>query len=905
MSQINTDLRQRADEIVAGLKKRSLNAAIKRIAKGKDHWAKKDAIARFCQWNEQVPVLWAMLRAGHLEVDDVQLWEALSQDVTTIDHEDVIKLLSGIASVDHFLNSSVPNWSGDLDRIISAVYTRDPAPLVAAMEGFSPDVKRGVATLRLRFGDISREDLPHDAAWWAKALAQMHLKHYGIGVNAGSAKGAHRYVIWPARGHDDEKYGLDLWVPDTNRPSVRFYDYLTLFTTLEAWRAAVLALASQQDYGLSLPLALDAFAVADVPTLAKCLKAMSDPDVSAWEVLEHVRTDLGPAELGALTEALDGLGKDRIADIATALTIKKLSAAGEPISPGLMERLNFSGYESGYGSGYGKFFEARERYQEVLELLPRDVVRAKLIQQLTKAPYYRERALPFVAAFVDDDPKDPLWEAALDCLGHQASKHTALTHWMLAAKGVALLTKVHGVEGMDRLAAAWDRLTQERSDGKAGIQMRNGLGWALIEALLNLAKDGVAWPERHDRFLRYNLWGAGHDGYDYHHYISEPLEQALKGLPEDRLIAVFKRGLDPAQNPGFNRPFGSMRGDHIPDIVIQMGLQRLVTDGDKIRHPYHNWMKYLPHSDWLGERIDPFLKMAVRQGLPALIASAFKDSTGQERWEAIERAAAGPDPKSQTQTLPEEPIARLQALCEQVLDQNPGLKTSIIYGMRRLDDEVPGPDTINRTGGLPIGVTRKTWPRDDDGLFMHAITLDLTQMGHERPTKGRFKKARALALFVKNLDDNEAWEPYNDWVKVLALTDKEIAQGVPDVDGWELWEERADADDDPGNVVEIVAVPIPQNMGDTVAQNTRDAIHKLAGGLPGDIGDYPNYIQDDPWMDMGYDDEDFEDDEDNESGALDEPGEYVFQFDERLVYMNLGDMGMMYVFTNTAFWQCY
>lgn len=34
-------------------------------------------------------------------------------------------------------------------------------------------------------------------------------------------------------------------------------------------------------------------------------------------------------------------------------------------------------------------------------------------------------------------------------------------------------------------------------------------------------------------------------------------------------------------------------------------------------------------------------------------------------------------------------------------------------------------------------------------------------------------------------------------------------------------------------------------------------------------------------------------------------GEFLMQFDEQFVYMNLGDMGIMYVFADTAFWQCH
>ena len=40
-------------------------------------------------------------------------------------------------------------------------------------------------------------------------------------------------------------------------------------------------------------------------------------------------------------------------------------------------------------------------------------------------------------------------------------------------------------------------------------------------------------------------------------------------------------------------------------------------------------------------------------------------------------------------------------------------------------------------------------------------------------------------------------------------------------------------------------------------------------------------------------------------GDEDSGGEFLFQFDEALAYTNLGDSGVMYVFDDTAFWQCH
>ena len=893
---IHVESRQRAEAIVAGLKTRSLNAAIKRVHKARDAYRKKEAIERFCEWGERVPVLWAMVRAGHLEVDDPHLWSALSDDLSTVDHQDAITLLSGVMAIDPAMcQGSAPGWPESLDVIACGLYARAPGPLVEAAAGFSADVARGFATVRLRFGDIARDALPGDPDDWAARLAEHHLERYGLGMQVVDAAGPHRYVRWPARGSDDPKYGVDLWVQRTNRPSVRFYEYIGLYTTLDRWREAVLARVRGKRHGVDLALALDAFAIADVPTLADLFNAMISPKVRAWAVLDELRDDLSPTDLLQLIERLEEHGRDRIADVAAAVAVKRLTAANEPVPEAFLKRLRFAGYESGYGSGYGTFFEARERYLDALQQLPEGDVRAKMIAQLTGGPY-PERPLPFVADYLTDAPDDPLWEAALTCLSRGGDRHHVLSHWMIVAHGMARLPDVLGLDGFNWLAAAWDQLVTDPPPDKTAEKLRDGLAWALIAALASLADQEIAWPEAHDRFLRFDLWEAGREDHAYLHYVNDDLARALTGLPADRLAAVFERGLDPERNPAFTRPFGCMRGEHITDLVIQMGLNRLVSDGDKARQPYQDWYARLPSSDWLGERLDPFLKLAMWQGLPEIVINAFKQHIWGTRWEALQAA----QPKDAEPELPSEPVARLAALCAQVLDDHPELSYTTLYALRSID-EPPAADAINRVEGLPIGVTRETWPRDGGELFMHVLTIDLDQLEDARPTSGGFEDARALALFLRSPGYNEAWEPGNDWVRVLPLTDEDLANGVPDVTDWDLWEESNDAPEaGDGRTLEVVPILLPQNMGDDVPTATREAIRKLAYGLPGEAGGYPEYIQDDPMMYAW----DGEDDEGGEGGGT-APDEFVLQFDERLAGVNLGDMGMMYVFTNTAFWQCY
>lgn len=167
---------------------------------------------------------------------------------------------------------------------------------------------------------------------------------------------------------------------------------------------------------------------------------------------------------------------------------------------------------------------------------------------------------------------------------------------------------------------------------------------------------------------------------------------------------------------------------------------------------------------------------------------------------------------------------------------------------------------------------------------MHVLTLDLDEAGPERPRSGAFASARALALFVENPSSNEAYAPGNEHAVVLALTDDELADGVPEVEGWADWEESSDVEpDDKGRTLEVVPIQVPIGGGDRIPEATRTELARLAANLPGRVGGHPLWIQSE------------------ERGA----GEFVLQCDERLASINLGDMGRLYVFTDTAFWQCY
>lgn len=179
-------------------------------------------------------------------------------------------------------------------------------------------------------------------------------------------------------------------------------------------------------------------------------------------------------------------------------------------------------------------------------------------------------------------------------------------------------------------------------------------------------------------------------------------------------------------------------------------------------------------------------------------------------------------------------------------------------------DGTPGPREINRIGGKPIGVDAKSWPRHEGKALSHLVTVDLATL--DLPF---VPKNRALAVFCLDPDDNEAFEPNNPYTRVVLLSAQDIGKG------------------EPAEVPEHAQLPA-----------YRLETSALDGESRTYFGGAPKWIQGDPTRDAG-------DDFVQSMQKAMEMGGFYLQFDERLVPMNLGDAGVMYVFERTAFWQCH
>jgi hypothetical protein len=125
---------------------------------------------------------------------------------------------------------------------------------------------------------------------------------------------------------------------------------------------------------------------------------------------------------------------------------------------------------------------------------------------------------------------------------------------------------------------------------------------------------------------------------------------------------------------------------------------------------------------------------------------------------------------------------------------------------------------------------------------------------------------------------------------VLTITDEQLASGENDT--MVLEGERATR-------MEVVCVTVPRLVFldprsgyselDPEVEGAVRALRKAVASAHGRVLGLPFYIQSSP-------------DEHDDGG---EPGQFLAQFDERLVNINTGDMGLIYMFTGGVFMQCH
>lgn len=372
---------------------------------------------------------------------------------------------------------------------------------------------------------------------------------------------------------------------------------------------------------------------------------------------------------------------------------------------------------------------------------------------------------------------------------------------------------------------------------------------AMIGVLAGAAERGEDVDHKWDEWLNFN---AVHKKYDYP-YLRPLLFKAVYHLPRERAVAVLTRELD--RESTFGRAFRYLAA-HPDPALFESAFHTLLErepslTGDDPREVQAG-LAYLPNTrsavEWL-----------LRNGAGCHMKSQFQQAVGYDTFAEIEKEL---EEEGQEPARELDKVDKLAMLADEV-----GGTGETIYVLRSLSEK-PEDAGYNRIGGLAPGVGVERWPKMDDEPMAHLYTLDVETMPELRSRVG--DQVRSVSVFCFQPNYNEAWEPYNEWTAVVYSTDAQLED-----------DELAA----PGDVLdrgmawfEPVAIEVDPGIWADQDSELREKIYQASARVLGE----PIWLQ--------Y----------PEGG-----GTFLMQFDESFAWMNLGDMGVMYVFDDTAFWQCH
>jgi hypothetical protein len=163
------------------------------------------------------------------------------------------------------------------------------------------------------------------------------------------------------------------------------------------------------------------------------------------------------------------------------------------------------------------------------------------------------------------------------------------------------------------------------------------------------------------------------------------------------------------------------------------------------------------------------------------------------------------------------------------------------------------------------------WPVRDGDRMDHLFTLDLDEMPELRQATKTLADARAACFFIENADSNRAHTPYNGETALIAISAADLARAVIVQDGHEL-------------VATAIEVPTDVAWHDPEYEIVPELVevHDAYASLPAHALGGPVFLQAPEWG-----------------------GQFLLQFSDDFADVNLGDCGVMYVFHDTAFWQCH
>ena len=845
----------------------------KKVKNARDSYAKMNVLSEYVDWGERSELLWHLTRSGDIDAAaDPQLWGELGNAYEHASPDDVAELLAQIEQFDVQdppAGASSPGAHGAQDPFMQpdpAYENPEPhysSPRLVefwphrldalAMQAYADDPEAIRARIDEYDEDIEKGirlvqrrfgeiELDEVPDATLELLADQHVVENGLPGRV--------YVI-----RDDELVEQDIstydGVPDA------FYSFVELFGSLDDWSEAVLERALSMEHGADLNRTIDGWRIANaeqLTTLLSRVSAYGEQRLELYELLVDDR-DETPDVLMEIATALADDGTPDFAEVCAVGAILQARDAGEPAPEGAEACITFDSLGTPTKRDGYVFVD---NLVAALEHLGSERARPQFLDAFD-GQYANTRPVPALKAFPDDDELfDRAFEVYEQRIEEASDPNFATTR--NAANGLSMV----GAPALERLQTA----AEATDDPIVADTYRR----ASMYILADLAEAGEAIPEEHLDVVTFTDWNPQTtDAHNFGHYVSASVQQILAALPTDKAEEVLLEDLDPGET-NWARALEGVAA--VPTSkVVNRAFEIAASEGVPGAESNFNWFERMLRE--LGEDATSEVADALAESDDPELHNAVQSVLGEDRYDELLEAAGASSAADSSKT---DKIARL---CEAYFEQNPDAERTTLTFFERLD-RPPEEGEVGRLHGAPYGVDEDSWPcrnDDEDEPMTHMFTIDLEQAPS---MKGTFEDGvGAFALYVHSPDYNEAWEPGNDQTEIRYIEKSEIEDGPYDGD-------LPAGADRQARAIDVSEVDVPKEIfaydpyGDELPKSLEEIRTNVyqssawGGGTP-------------MWLQAPQ-----------PGGGL-----FLMQFDESFAYMNLGDMGIMYIFSDTAFWQCH
>lgn len=852
-----------------GVGPEQVESLVRKMEKATDSYAKLDVFDEYdVDWGDRKPLLWALVREGHYAAwDDPAVWGELHDGVEHASAADIVAVLTKVERYDAVAKESgdepqAEEFGDDYDdEYYEDEYYDDYGyDDYGGYEQPPYESPRLVAFWPSTLDDLAMVAYAEDAELVESKAAEMSPEvqkglelvrrrfatNGKVDLPADTIEELSRVAVWsslPWRVYD--VVDGELVEAEIGRDDGEGPEvrarFLNKFATEEEWGQAVLERIFEESYGPNFRVTRPAWPLANAEQIEQMVRNIS---LHGQDFCAGVELMLQRDDKPAdLVAMARRLNEDsRWIQAEFLVIVAALRAkALGEAAPDALDLLNFRAI--GSSSKRSDYYVAKP-YAEALHVWDEADVVDRIVD-VFDGDYTAMTPFPILHAYRDNDR---LFEKALAVIEREVASEKHNSYGLNAPHhGLAMM----GAEVLPRLEAAYD-------DAELV-----GVKHVLRRAILGVLADAEeAFDAKYDRFISLTeLDGESLDEHYVGHYVTPDYEAALESLPSDRAKAAIAADL--RAEDGWIRTFRVLR-KHAGEELFDLAFGRLSRDGMPTTNGF-DYMSVFYDYDFR-QAAKPYVGPALAASKSPDFHNLIKSRFGEDEYSEM-LAEAGGESAADTSAA-----GKLRRLSAQMFEARPELDRTVVYIFSRTD-EVPD-ETLNRIHGAPFGVDE--WPLKDgdaDEPMTHMFTLDLETTPR---LKARFKdEVRAVSLFLRNPQHNSAWSPGNSETFVHFVMNDDTSE----------WSDELPKGHEAatGFTVEEVEVPVKAwTVGygeDPELEAIRTEVYRQHAWVG---GGGPIWLQSEEHFGMP-----------------------VMQFDEGFIYTNLGDCGVMYVFTDTAFWQCH